>query len=198
MIYKLKPIEIDSNDTLDEIIDKCHDIFKTTIATKTRPSLGDRFILVPITWINNKAEIFWHSSSIEKKQKLDIKPCNNDYSSAFCNDNCISGSDFIVLNNGEERYKCIYRAIRVGWICEVINMYNSHDPRVKYWEKINSKKRNRIYLRYQEDEIDYIVIFEHKSEKKVLLITAYPIFFISAKKDYDRDYQNYLKSLESK
>ena len=31
------------------------------------------------------------------------------------------------------------------------------------------------------------------SEKRVQLITAYPIFFVSAKKDYEKDYQNYIK-----
>ena len=61
---------------------------------------------------------------------------------------------------------------------------------------LNSNKKNRIYLRYQEEEIDYIVILEDKSDKRVILITGYPVFFISAKRDYESDYQNYLKNLE--
>lgn len=102
------------------------------------------------------------------------------------------------MNNGSERAKCIYRAVRVSWIREIIDLYNDGDKRVKYWEKINSNKKKRIYLRYQEAELDYIVIFEDKSDKRVVLITGYPVFFISAKKDYESDYQNYIKNLEKK
>ena len=38
-------------------------------------------------------------------------------------------------------------------------------------------------------------MFEAKGEKKVRLITAYPIFFVSAKKDYEKDYQDYQKNI---
>lgn len=98
------------------------------------------------------------------------------------------------MGNGDTRAKCIFRAARVGWIREIILLYNAGDSRVKYWEKINSNKKNRLYLRYQEDEIDYLVVLEDKSEKRVRLITAFPVFFISAKKDYEKDYQNYIKT----
>jgi hypothetical protein len=81
----------------------------------------------------------------------------------------------------------------VGWIREVIELYNANDSRVKYWEKVNSAKRKRLYIRYQEEEIDYLVVLEDKSEKRVQLITAYPVFFVSAKRDYDADFQNYQK-----
>lgn len=54
-------------------------------------------------------------------------------------------------------------------------------------------KKNRLYLRYQEEEIDFLIVLEEKSEKRVVFITAYPIFFLSAKKDYETDYQNYQK-----
>ena len=43
-----------------------------------------------------------------------------------------------------------------------------------------------MYLRYQEEELDYLIVFEKKSEKRVQLITAYPVFFVSAKKDYEK------------
>ena len=132
---------------------------------------------------------------MEQKPQLDIKPCNNDIAAAHCEENCVIGMDSIVLSNGDVREKCIYRAVRVGWISKVIHMYNVGDPRVRYWEKVNSKKRKRLYLQYLEDEINYLVIFEEKSQKRVRLITAYPVFFISAKKDYEKDYQNYIKTV---
>lgn len=194
MAEKLKPIEIKKEDTLSDILDRCHEIFKRTIATKDRPTLGDREIYVPIKWIEEKAEIFWHSASIEQKPRLDIKPCNNDASSSRCDENCVTGTNMITLSNGDIRAKCIYRAVRVGWIREIIELYNKGDSRVRYWEKVNSDKRKRLYLRYLEDEIDYLVVLEDKSEKRVTFITAYPIFFISAKRDYEKDYHNYIRS----
>ena len=49
-----------------------------------------------------------------------------------------------------------------------------------------------MYLRYQEEELDYLIVLEKKSEKRVQLITAYPVLFVSTKKDY----QNYIKEIE--
>lgn len=191
MANKLIPIQIHKEDTLSDILDRCHDVFKKSIASKERPRLGSREIYVPINWIEGKAELFWHTASLEIKPRLSIKPCNNDMSSSLCEENCVTGTNVIVLANGDKRAKCIFRATRVGWIRDIIELYNRRDPRVKYWEKENSDKRNRLYLRYQEDEIDYLIVFEAKGAKRVRLITAFPVFFISAKKDYEKDYQNY-------
>lgn len=196
---KLKTIDFTGLKDISAIMDKCHIVFKETMANKdNRAKLGEREIAVPLNWIECKAELFWHAASIEEKAKLDIQPCTNDVASSLCANNCVDAFDSIIMNNGAEREKCIYRAARVGWIREVIDLFNQGDARVKYWEKINSNKKNRIYLRYQEEEIDYIVILEDKSDKRVILITAYPVFFISAKKDYENDYQNYLKNLDKK
>lgn len=46
-------------------------------------------------------------------------------------------------------------------------------------------------MRYQEEEIDYLVVFEKKSDKRVVLITGYPVFFISAKNDLEKDFKKY-------
>ncbi len=191
---KLTPMSISSNQTVDDIMTSCHELFKNTIGSKTRPGLDEREIFIPFVWIDQKAEIFWHIGSIEKKPKLDIYPCNNDIASAVCASNCVKGTDVVVLQNGEERAKCVYRAVRVGWILDIVNLYNSSDSRVKYLEKDNKDHRRRIYLRYQEDEIDYLVVFEKKSDKRVILITGYPVFYISSKNDLEKDYQNYLKN----
>ena len=51
MSEKLKPIEINKEDTNPGIFDRCHEIFKNTIATKDRPKFGDREIYIPIIWI---------------------------------------------------------------------------------------------------------------------------------------------------
>lgn len=180
-------------DTLSVILDRCHEVFKQTIAAKDRPTLGEREIYVPLKWIEEKAEIFWHVASIEQKQGLNITPCNNDISSSCCDENCVIGKDTITLGNGDIRAKCIFRAVRIGWIYEIIDLYNDGDLRVRYWEKVNSDKSNRLYLRYMEEEIDYLVVFGDSGKKNVRLITAYPVFFINAKKIYEKDYQDYIK-----
>ena len=196
---KLKTIDFTGLEDISAIMDKCHIVFKETMANKdNRAKLREREIAVPLNWIECKAELFWHAASIEEKAKLDIQPCINDVVSSICANNCIDAFDSVIMNNGAEREKCIYRAARIGWIREVIDLYNQGDARVKYWEKVNSNKKNRIYLRYQEEELDYIVILEDKSDKRVILITGYPVFFISAKKDYENDYQNYLKKMDKK
>lgn len=191
---KLTPVDISGLADRTEIIDKCHDVFKSTIGSKEkRPMLGEMEIFVPFEWIENKAEVFWHIGSIAEKENLKIFPCTNDISLAKCDSNCVTGTDFIVLKNGEVRNKCVYRASRVGWIVPIIEMYNSNDSRVVYWEKLNKEGRKRAYLRYREDEIDYLVVFEKKSDKKVRFITGYPLFFIDSKKESDKDYVKYIK-----
>lgn len=72
---KLAPIVIDKALEISKVFDECHIKFKETIATKDRPLFNGMEIYVPLKWIENKAELFWHSASIELKDKLDIKPC---------------------------------------------------------------------------------------------------------------------------
>ncbi len=193
---KLIPIDISDLNNMEDIINRCHEVFKHTMAPKEdKPLLKGREVLVPLKWLDYKAEIFWHSASIEPKRKLDILPCNNDITSSLCDNNCITAEKSIMLN-GMEREKCIYRAIRVNWIKQVLEMYNNDDSRVKYWEKIHSRtKRRRIYLRYQEEELDFLVVLEDISDKRVRFITAFPIFFLSAKNDYERDYLDYQRKI---
>ena len=55
---KLEPIKIQKGDSLTDIFNKCHEVFRNTIAAKDRPLLDGKQIYVPIRWIENKAEIF--------------------------------------------------------------------------------------------------------------------------------------------
>ena len=192
-----KLIAIDFSDCaeLADIMQKCYAVFKESVLQKeNRPLLGKREIFVPLCWNEKKADAFWHIASIEEKKSVPLLPCTNDLASFRCKNNCMECIESIILHNKAKREKCIYRASRIGWIRAVIEMYNKGDSRVKYWEKQHSKKENRIYLRYQEEENDYIIIFADKSSKRVQLITAYPVFYINAKKDYDKDYTNYIKN----
>ena len=51
-------------------------------------------------------------------------------------------------------------------------------------------------MRYQGEEIDYLVVFEKKSDKRVVLITGFPVFFISTKNDLEKDYKKYQNSIK--
>lgn len=190
---KLKALDISGLSNLADIFEKCYKNFKSTIICKEhRPKFGDKEIFVQIKWLeDHKAEIFWHISSIEKKKELDILPCNNSIETSKCDDNCITGINSIKMSNGDERAKCIYRATRVCWINKIIEMYNNKDKRVLFWEKVQNKGKTRIYLRYIEEENDYVVVFEKKSEKRVVFVTGYPVFFINAKKQFDKDYMKF-------
>jgi len=190
---KLLPIVPENIDDIESIFDECNTFFKETILNKgKRPLLDEREVFIPIKWMEDKkSKLFWHICSIEPKNpNLSILPCTNDAASSVCEENCINLSNLIHLDN-KDRAKCIYRAVRIAWIKEIIELYNSNDPRVKYWEKLNSDKKNRIYLRFQEDGDDYVIVFERKSVKRVVLVTAYPVFYRSSKYDYDVDYNNY-------
>lgn len=187
------PVDIDSYETQDDIINTCYIEFKECVLNKeSRPQLFGREVCIPIgAWINNKAEIFWHISSLSSKDKISILPCNNDPAIDKCDKNCIYHKRQITLTNGEERDICFYRATKAFWVKELIELANQKDKCIKIWiKKDNKKKRQELYLRYQFRHIDYIVIFESKPSKYVL-ITAYPVFYINSKNGYDIDYQNY-------
>ena len=68
---KLKTIDITGLKDISAIMDKCHIVFKETMANKdNRAKLGEREIAVPLNWIECKAELFWHAASIEEKEKI--------------------------------------------------------------------------------------------------------------------------------
>lgn len=103
---KLKTIDITGLEDISAIMDKCHIVFKKTMANKdNRAKLGEREVAVPLNWIECKAELFWHAASIEEKAKLNIQPCINDITSSLCANNCIDAFDSIIMNNGTEREK---------------------------------------------------------------------------------------------
>lgn len=188
---------------LEDGFDICYQEFKKTFLSKdNRPLLGDKEIFIPLkqhNWIENKAECFWHASSMESKISFEVLPCTNDVAKILCDENCTRTDPrySVFMSNGDLRYKCIYRGERTNLISDIINLYNSNDPRVKYWEyehKQGNKIRKRIYLRYQSAGIDYVVVFENKSTKMVTFITAFPVFFKSDSIRYEKDYHNYINN----
>lgn len=187
---KLSPvIDLKNCTSLNHIIELTYDNFKNNIMSKnTRPLLFDRFIFISFDkWIDNKAEMFWHIISLGEDEKFNILPCNNDISSLFRTDNCINRKYRIKMSDGKIRYICLYRAIRINWFNDIINLANNNDKNIKSWEKDNN-----LYLRFQHEMVDYVVIFQIQ-KNCYRLLSMYPVFYISTKKEFTTDYIKYLK-----
>ena len=179
----LQALQVPDNTASKDGFDICYEEFKRTFMSKgSRPLLGDRKIEIPLkehNWIENKAEFFWHASSMDQKINFEILPCNNDVAKLICDENCTKCHDEVIMSNGEVRFKCLYRSERTNLLTDIISLYNEADPRVKYWEKEYKKsgrKYMRCFLRYQGGSIDYLLVFEKKSEQRVIAVTAFPVF----------------------
>lgn len=192
---KLQPFVISQGLSVNDVFDNCNEVFKDDFLTKDRrPKLKGRDIYIPISFHSDrKSEVFWHVSSLSSTEvrRPNILPCNNDLTTSMCDENCWTENDVEQMADLSIRIKCLYRASRAIWIKSIVEMYNENDCRVQHWEKTNSNNKIRIYLRYIEDENDYIVVFEHKSQDRVVFVTAYPVFYMNAKKDFASDYLAY-------
>ncbi|MCQ2563910.1 MAG: hypothetical protein MJ128_05430 [Mogibacterium sp.] len=202
---QLQIIPLPDDISLDDAFDKCYEEFKSSFMAKSkRPLLGNREIVFPANeknWIEHKLELFWHASSLDQKIRFEILPCTNDVGKLLCDENCTKGMKDVLMSNGDIRYKCIYRSERVNLISQIVSLYNEGDSRVKYWERLHGhgrEKRNRIYLRYQSGYLDYLLVFEHKSEKRVTAITAFPVFFKSDSEKYDKYYNEYIEEIKNR
>jgi len=121
--------------------------------------------------IENFSMDFWHMASLENKDLkrrnnadnyYNVKPCNN---TKYCNKctNCIEHLYSINIRN-VTRDKCIYRMATIEWFEKIISGANNDNSKVKIW-KVNclSSKRTietQIKIRYQENEIDYLIILK--------------------------------------
>jgi len=187
---KLSPlIDISKSNNIDAIIDTVYDEFKCKFMNKlNRPRLFGKFVYIKFSnWIDYKAEIFWHFISLNELERFGIFPCENNTSENVCMSNCLSKNKQVVLNNGQTRDICIYRAIRISWIWDIINLANDDSKNIKYW--IKDKK---MHIRFQDDDVDYIIILEVK-KNMYQIISAFPVFYINKKKTFDTDYKNYQK-----
>ncbi len=199
MARRFSKIDLSDHEEHDEIINVCYESFKTTTFNKSiRPLLFGKVVSIPVAcWISQMAEIFWHMASIEVHHRFDIFPCNNDSAYTKCDKNCIRGTHQVTVK-GQLRNVCYYRAQMVHWVNEIILMANEEHPDIKWWKKPEKLSgRDNLYIRYQHEEIDYLVIFAVKPHKYEL-ITGYPIFYINSKAEYDKDYAAYHKKIKSR
>lgn len=189
-LRKLSPvINIDSCESIDNVIEIVYSEFKLNIMNKeVRARLFNKFVFIKFEdWVEYKAGMFWHLISLNENEKFNVFPCGNTASQNKCNKNCISQYMQITLNNGQKRSICIYRAIRINWINDIIVLANKKDERVKVWIK-----DDKLHLRFQYEDIDYVVILAVNS-RNYQLISAFPVFYINKKEVFDTDYNNYTK-----
>ena len=201
MNSQLSPILHFTTD-INQSIDIAYDYFSKNIGDRAhRPALFDKEVYIECAEIVNDRPVgFWHIISLEDKHNFSkIVPCVNDPSIDLCAQNCITKKNQIEIKYGTEvRCICLYRAVRLPWIIDLIKMANRDDPSVQVWLKPGGQKANdRLYLRYNHDGNDFVVIFTvQKSFYR--LVSAFPVFYLREKEDMNKDYDTYHWSYFSK
>lgn len=179
---------------VNEDIEYAFSYFQDNINNRNhRPTLFDKQIFIEAREIiDNRPVGFWHLISLEEKHKFKVLPCVNDPTINLCDDNCSVGLKQIAIKHGtENRNICLLQASRLPWIVDVINLANRGDSSVDVWQKhINDKQSPKLYLRYNQQGADYVVIFS--AEKHFYrLISAFPVFYSSQKRDFSKDCKKY-------
>jgi len=91
------------------------------------------------------------------------------------------------------RDKCVYRMSSIDIFKQVIDKANAMEDGLQIWkvEDYSSRRTKEINLkiRYQKDDIDYLIILNEKSEE-YFFITAYPIFEQREKNDLNKEYNS--------
>lgn len=168
-----------------------------------RVRLFGKFIFVDYSrFIKGKSELFWHLSSIESTEKYSVNPCTNEVPLGECkyinhceNNENMSGDDLV---KEIKRIPCIYRGSRIIWIDEIIKLASEESKLVKVWEVyVRKTGKTKIKLRFQSDTVDYIIILiKNLKTNSYKLITAFPVVYKASKRKFDKQYDNYLKSIK--
>lgn len=181
-------------DDFEKAIGEAFKYFQENINnSQKRPTLFDKSIFIEANEIiDDKPQGFWHIISLETKHQFKVLPCVNDCTIDICNQNCINGQRKVKIKHGtEERNICLLRASRLPWVVDIINLANKDNSQIKMWLKENKNYNNqKLYIRYTCGGADYVVILS--VEKHFYrLISAYPVFYIKDKKDFEKDYTEY-------
>ena len=153
--------------------------------------------------ILGKDEIFWHITGLETREigNLNTYICSGDercYKACknLCEENCRAKKRVYRLNNGSIKHFCIYRASRIVWIPQIIELLNNKCTLIHDWynyKRVQNKGRVlQYYIRFQDWMCDYIIIFQvnmnHQAIQSYKFITAFPIFFFDEKDKFNRSY----------
>ncbi len=173
----------------DESLQIAYDYFTENINNRAkRPSLFDKEIYIEATeMILDRPVGFWHIVSMEETHRFSVLPCNNDASMDYCTQNCLQGRHTIKIKyETETRNICLLRASRLPWILDIIKLANRGAASVKTWQKPEGK----LYLRYNHYGNDFVVIFS-ETKHFYRLISAFPVFYVKEKTEFDKDFREY-------
>ncbi len=186
--YEIKNANITGEDML-EVVQKTGQIFDQI---KDNIMIHGKIIYFSTKEIQGYSQDYWHIGSLEKKENnneyYNILPCNNTVYSNKCN-NC-NTHNFSIMVRNKIRDKCVYRMFTIEWIREITNKVNEKDINIKKWysKKIyNGQLRQNLKIRYQERDIDYLIILE-EAENNFFFVTAYPVFEYREKRELDKEF----------
>ena len=185
----------------DEDVNTAYEYFQSAINDRRkRPTLFDKEVFIEAKeQIEDRPQGFWHAISLEERHSFKVLPCVNDGNINLCEQNCLEKHHQISIKYGAEtRNICLLRASRLPWIIDIIKLANRDDPSVNVWLKPGKgKASDKLYLRYNHDGADYVLIFS--VEKHFYrLISAFPVFYTNEKADFDKDYANFAWSYFSR
>lgn len=182
-------INIDDKKNLEDVIECTYEEFKKNLMDKgKRPRLLGKFVFIKFNWwIDYKAEMYWHLISLHEVERFGVFPCENFISENICIKNCKTKLKQVTLKNKQVRDICVYRALRINWIIDIINLANKNDANIKKWIK-----DDKLHIRFQHEDVDYILIFEIYSDE-YQLVSAFPVFYINKKETFDNDYNTFKK-----
>lgn len=190
----LSPVINPSNfSSAEELIEKAYIYFQEKIMDRqTRDNFRGKFIFVDEkNWVEDKLDFFWHIVGLSEADiPFEIFPCTNDFPTySLCGENCET-KEWSVQTKTKLKIVCLYRAIRILWICDVLKLANNNDSNIKVWVK-----EDRIFIRYLNNMDDYVVILEKlkKSKEMYKLVTAYPVFYRDQKRNFKREHEKFLK-----
>lgn len=186
---KLSPIKEVSNEKFEDIIENAYEIFRYKFMDKNnRPTLFDKFIFIDFKhWVHNKADCFWHLVSLHETEQFGVFPCENNISESICKENCISEVKQVRIKNNQLRDLCIFRMLRIEWVMDIVKLADRKDENIKVWIK-----DDKLHIRFQHEDVDYVVILLN-AKNRYQLISAFPVFYINKKKQFDTDYNNYIQ-----
>ena len=191
MVSKLSPI-LSFPEDFQKSIDIAYDYFAEHIGNRSRrPALFDKEVFVECAeMVANRPIGFWHIISLDDTHKFKtLIPCVNDPTINLCEQNCIYGKHQIPFDYiTDQRNLCLYRACRLPWIIDIIKLANRDDPYIDIWLKPSTKRGSaKLYLRYNHFGNDYVVIFS--AEKRFYrIISAFPVFYLSQKREFDKEH----------
>lgn len=201
------PIYYEGNSSEERIKNGLKHFSEIFLKKEIKPEYRNKMIFFDMSSIYKRyinlgmPERFAHIISLDNEDKYTVDPCNNnDISIEQCENGCNDSKIFKFQNYG--RWECLYRLYRVHWVREVIDLANQNDPDIITWQIDD----NDGYDHFQKEKIryhcgmdDYLIVL--KDRKKIgdyMFITAFPVASKRKKDSLNREYNTYLKSLESK